>query len=60
MTSGRPAGLLRDYVYWFAYYDGFTEQDHGFRMIPEDTTDVLIPLEGRVSITSGASGEGGR
>lgn len=54
VVSARPTGPLSTYVYWFAYYDGFAADDSGFRMIPEGTVDILFPLEGRTTITSGA------
>ncbi|MFW6313652.1 MAG: DUF6597 domain-containing transcriptional factor [Spirochaetota bacterium] len=55
VISARPTGPLSTYVYWFAYYDGFAAEDRGFRMIPEGTVDILFPLEGRTTITTGAS-----
>lgn len=55
VISALPSSRLRDYVYWFAYYDGFTPGDLGFRMIPEGTVDILIPLEGFAMISSGGS-----
>lgn len=54
----RPEGVLREYVYWYAYYDGFAPEDHGFRMISEGTVDILIPLEGQSTITTGQGREG--
>ena len=59
VISVRPDGPLREHVYWLAYYDGFTARDRGFRMLPEGTVDLLIPLAGRTTITAGASQGGG-
>lgn len=53
VTSVRPGGPLKDYVYWLAYYDSFTPDDLGFRMMSEGTVDILIPLEGTTKILSG-------
>ncbi|TVQ24364.1 MAG: AraC family transcriptional regulator [Spirochaetaceae bacterium] len=58
VISVRPSGLLRDSVYWFAYYDGFAADDRGFRMMSEGTVDILIPLEGRTVVVANASNDG--
>ena len=58
VISVKPGGPLTNYVYWLAYYDGFTAEDLGFQMMSEGTVDILIPLEGRTTISSGVSSNG--
>ena len=55
VISVKPHGPLKDLVYWLAYYDGFTAEDVGFRMMSEGTVEILIPLAGQTTIICGVS-----